>query len=161
ARKRRALTDLSRESNFRRQRRKRHGNAAQIRRLARRHDEARRAIQRPRRLRRRASRQQGSALRADTVCGHCIMSSAFNRPMTTDRGYFNSEEILACEEAGITVTLPKPMTSNAKAEGRFGKQDFRYVADEDVYRRSRRASRAILSSSRCTASIICSCSHRE
>src|SRR5713226_5968818 len=50
-----------------------------------------------------------------------------------DRGYFNSEEILACEEAGITVTLPKPMTSNAKAEGRFGKQDFRYVAEEDVY----------------------------
>ena len=41
--------------------------------------------------------------------------------------------ILACEEAGITVTLPKPMTSNAKAEGRFGKQDFRYVADENVY----------------------------
>jgi hypothetical protein len=50
-----------------------------------------------------------------------------------DRGYFSSEEIRACEEAGITVTLPKPMTSNAKAEGRFGKQDFRYVADEDVY----------------------------
>ena len=50
-----------------------------------------------------------------------------------DRGYFNSEEIRACEEAGITVTLPKPMTSNAKAEGRFGKQDFRYMADEDVY----------------------------
>ena len=25
------------------------------------------------------------------------------------------------------------MTSNAKAEGRFGKQDFRYVADEDIY----------------------------
>src|SRR3982074_2639688 len=50
-----------------------------------------------------------------------------------DRGYFNSEEILACEEAGITVTLPKPMTSNAKAEGRFGKQDFRYVAADDVY----------------------------
>ena len=35
--------------------------------------------------------------------------------------------ILACEQAGITVTLPKPMTSDAKAEGRFGKQDFRYV----------------------------------
>src|SRR6476661_9662101 len=50
-----------------------------------------------------------------------------------DRGYFNREEFLACEEADITVTLPKPMTSNAKAEGRFGKQDFRYVADEDVY----------------------------
>src|SRR5271168_1316849 len=50
-----------------------------------------------------------------------------------DRGYFNGEEILACEEAGITVTLPKPMTSNSKAEGRFGKQDFRYLAAEDVY----------------------------
>jgi transposase len=50
-----------------------------------------------------------------------------------DRGYLNGEEILACEEAGITVTLPKPMTSNSKAEGRFGKQDFRYVAEEDVY----------------------------
>jgi hypothetical protein len=50
-----------------------------------------------------------------------------------DRGYYNSEEIRACEDAGITVTLPKPMTSNAKAEGRFGKQDFGYMADEDVY----------------------------
>jgi transposase len=50
-----------------------------------------------------------------------------------DRGYFNGEEILACDNAGITVTLPKPMTSNSKAEGRFGKQDFRYVAAEDVY----------------------------
>ena len=28
-----------------------------------------------------------------------------------DRSYFNSPEILACHEAGITVTLPKPMTS--------------------------------------------------
>ena len=50
-----------------------------------------------------------------------------------DRGYFKGEEILACEEAGITVTLPKPQTSGAKSEGRFGKQDFRYVAEEDVY----------------------------
>ena len=50
-----------------------------------------------------------------------------------DRGYFSSGEILKCEQAGITVTLPKPMTSNAKAEGRFGKQDFRYLAEEDAY----------------------------
>jgi hypothetical protein len=50
-----------------------------------------------------------------------------------DRGYFKGEEILACEEAGITVTLPKPQTSEAKSEGRFGKQDFRYVAEEDIY----------------------------
>jgi len=51
-----------------------------------------------------------------------------------DRGYFNSPEILACEQANITVTLPKPMTSGAKAEGRFGKQDFVYLPAEDVYR---------------------------
>jgi hypothetical protein len=50
-----------------------------------------------------------------------------------DRGYFDSEEILACEQGGITVTLPKPMTSGAKAEGRFGKQDFVYKPEEDVY----------------------------
>ena len=51
-----------------------------------------------------------------------------------DRGYFNSTEILACHEAGITVTLPKPMTSGAKSEGRFGKQDFVYIASDDIYR---------------------------
>ena len=56
-----------------------------------------------------------------------------NLDAVADRGYFDSEEILACDNAGITVTLPKPMTSNSKAEGRFGKQDFRYVAEEDVY----------------------------
>jgi hypothetical protein len=42
-----------------------------------------------------------------------------------DRRYFNSPEILECAEAGITVTLPKPMTSGAKSQGRFGKQDRR------------------------------------
>jgi hypothetical protein len=51
-----------------------------------------------------------------------------------DRGYFSGEEILACDEAGIAVTLPKPMTSGIEAKGRFGKQDFVYLRDEDVYR---------------------------
>ena len=50
-----------------------------------------------------------------------------------DRGYFNGEKILECAEAGITVTLPKPMTSGAKAKGRFGKEDFVYQASSDVY----------------------------
>jgi hypothetical protein len=53
--------------------------------------------------------------------------------VVADRGYFSSEEILACDEAGITVTLPKPLTSGFKAKGRFGKQDFVYMASEDVY----------------------------
>src|SRR5437773_5557595 len=51
-----------------------------------------------------------------------------------DRGYFSSLEILGCHEAGITVTLPMPMTSGAKSEGRFGKQDFAYLPEDDVYR---------------------------
>jgi transposase len=53
--------------------------------------------------------------------------------VVADRGHNNNAEILACEQAGVTVTLPKPMTSGAKSEGRFGKQDFRYVTEEDVY----------------------------
>jgi transposase len=51
-----------------------------------------------------------------------------------DRGYYSGEEILACDKAGIAVTLPKPMTSGLEARGRFGKQDFVYLSDEDVYR---------------------------
>jgi hypothetical protein len=42
--------------------------------------------------------------------------------VVADRGYFNDEEILACRDGGITVTLPKPLTSRAKAKGRFGKR---------------------------------------
>ena len=53
--------------------------------------------------------------------------------VVADRGYFDSEEILACDRAGITVTLPKPQTSGNKAKGRFVKADFRYVATDDVY----------------------------
>ena len=68
------------------------------------------------------------ALQAKTVLG------ADRLDVVADRGYFNSPEILACEQAHITVTLPKPMTSGAKSEGRFGKQDFVYLPMEDVYR---------------------------
>jgi transposase len=53
--------------------------------------------------------------------------------VVADRGYFDSKEILACELADITVTLPKPQTSGSRAKGRFVKADFRYVAEEDVY----------------------------
>jgi transposase len=50
------------------------------------------------------------------------------------RGYFDGEEIKACKEAGITTFVPKPLTSGSKAEGRFGKQDFIYIAEDDEYR---------------------------
>jgi transposase len=50
-----------------------------------------------------------------------------------DRGYFSGTEILACEQAGIKTLVPKPMTSNSKAEGRFSKLDFIYIARDDEY----------------------------
>ena len=51
-----------------------------------------------------------------------------------DRGYFKGEEILDCDRAGITPLVPKPLTSNSKADGRFDKRDFVYIAADDEYR---------------------------
>ena len=51
-----------------------------------------------------------------------------------DRGYFDSDEILKCEQAQITPLVPKPITSNARAEGRFDKRDFAYNKRRDEYR---------------------------
>ena len=50
-----------------------------------------------------------------------------------DRGYFSAQQIKACDDAGIEAYVPKSMTSNAKAEGRFDKADFIYVAKDDEY----------------------------
>ena len=50
-----------------------------------------------------------------------------------DAGYFSGKKILECDEADITATLPKPLTSGNWLKGMFVKQDFRYVADDDVY----------------------------
>ncbi|HEX4710166.1 IS1182 family transposase, partial [Phenylobacterium sp.] len=51
-----------------------------------------------------------------------------------DRGYFSGEEILACEQAGARPYVPKPLTSGAKADGRFGKEDFVYLPEANAYR---------------------------
>jgi len=53
--------------------------------------------------------------------------------VVADRGYFKGEEILACHNAGITAYVPKPMTSSAKAEGRFNKDAFVYDPTKNVY----------------------------
>src|SRR5215204_1070662 len=66
----------------------------------------------------------GMAEQARGAMGHETLT------VLADRGYFDGEEVLACERAGITPLVPKPMTSGAKAEGRFGKQDFVYVAED-------------------------------
>ena len=53
--------------------------------------------------------------------------------VVADRGYFSAEQILECSQANVTATLPKPMTTGMNANGQFGKPDFRYVHDDDVY----------------------------
>lgn len=50
-----------------------------------------------------------------------------------DRGYYSGTELKACEDAGIAAIVPKPMTSGARAEGRFDKSDFIYIARDDEY----------------------------
>jgi hypothetical protein len=70
----------------------------------------------------RVAKEAKAALQTDTL------------EAVADRGYLSGEEIVACDQAGITVTMPKPMTSGAKSEGRFGKQDFAYLPEDDVYR---------------------------
>src|SRR6202521_3042905 len=70
----------------------------------------------------RVAKETKAALQTDTL------------EAVADRGYFSGEEILTCHQAGITVTLPKPMTSGMESKGRFGKQDFVYLPEEDVYR---------------------------
>jgi transposase len=51
-----------------------------------------------------------------------------------DRGYYNGEEIVACEQNGITPLVSKPVTSSAKADGRFDKEDFVFDAEAGEYR---------------------------
>ncbi len=52
-----------------------------------------------------------------------------------DGGHFEGEEIQACGEADVMPLVPRPLTSGAKAEGRFGKPDFGYYTADDEYRR--------------------------
>jgi len=54
--------------------------------------------------------------------------------VVADRGYFKGEQIRQCAAAGITPIVPKPLTSNSLAAGRFDKQDFIYIAADDEYR---------------------------
>jgi transposase len=51
-----------------------------------------------------------------------------------DRGYYSGEQIRGCQQVGITALVPKPLTSNSRAAGRFDKRDFVYSAKRDEYR---------------------------
>src|SRR5476649_1929966 len=69
------------------------------------------------------------------MAGHAKVAMGTDRlDVLADRGYFSGEEVLACEPLGVTPYVPKPLTSGAKAKGRFGKQDFVYIAENDTWR---------------------------
>ena len=53
--------------------------------------------------------------------------------VVADRGYYNGDEIRACEQAGIETYLPKPKTSGNKAKGQFDRSEFHYKAEADEY----------------------------
>jgi len=50
-----------------------------------------------------------------------------------DRGYYDGDEIRACEQVGINASLPKPRTSNNKAKGLFDRAAFKYIENDDEY----------------------------
>ena len=68
-----------------------------------------------------------STLARDAIGGESLTVLA-------DRGYFDGEEVLKCAAVGITPLVPKPITSNSRADGRFDKRDFIYNAKRDEYR---------------------------
>jgi transposase len=50
-----------------------------------------------------------------------------------DRGYFNGDEVLACEGTGVLPCVPKTLTSGNTKRGLFTRQDFVYDAEHDPY----------------------------
>jgi transposase len=53
--------------------------------------------------------------------------------IVADKGYFRTEDIAACEKAGLMPHVPKPQRGPAVASGFFRKDEFRYDAAQDVY----------------------------
>ena len=50
-----------------------------------------------------------------------------------DRGYFNGDQVLACEGTGVLPCIPKTDTSGKAALGRFTREDFVYDPARDHY----------------------------
>lgn len=50
-----------------------------------------------------------------------------------DAGYYNAAEVSRCVEQGITPFIPKADTSANTARGLYGKSQFRYDPQQDVY----------------------------
>jgi len=50
-----------------------------------------------------------------------------------DRGYFNGDQVLACEDTGVLPCIPKTLTSSSAKRGLFTLRDFFYDAAKDHY----------------------------
>src|SRR5674476_39872 len=50
-----------------------------------------------------------------------------------DRGYFNGDQVLACEGTGVLPCIPKTDTSSAAQRGFFTRHDFVFDAENDHY----------------------------
>jgi hypothetical protein len=53
--------------------------------------------------------------------------------VVADRGYFKSEDIEACEKAGLTPFVPRPQRGSSASRGFFRKDEFRYDPEQDAY----------------------------
>src|SRR4029078_12860678 len=75
----------------------------------------------------------GDPLRARLTASSAVTGDLADRAQLARGGYFAAPEIKSCDDRRISAFVPKPMTSNWKAEGRFSKADFAYIARDDEY----------------------------
>jgi len=50
-----------------------------------------------------------------------------------DEGYYNGDELRACEDSNITAYVPHSSTSHNKAKGQFDRSEFHYIEADDEY----------------------------
>jgi hypothetical protein len=53
--------------------------------------------------------------------------------VVADAGYFRTEDIAACEKAGLTPHVPRPQRGSSVSKGFFRKDEFPYDPERDVY----------------------------
>jgi IS5 family transposase len=53
--------------------------------------------------------------------------------VVADAGYFRTEDIEACEKAGLMPHVPRPQRGSSASKGFFRKDEFRYDAERDAY----------------------------
>ena len=53
--------------------------------------------------------------------------------VVADKGYFRTEDIEACEKAGLTPYVPRPQRGSSASKGFFRKDEFRYDEERDAY----------------------------